>query len=57
MVKLSPSRGEKKKEREMRRNKRQSSRGAKRERKVIRGAKSKRGQEVQRQDGNEETKT
>jgi hypothetical protein len=42
MVKSTPSHGQKKKDREMRRNKRQSSRGAIRERKVIRGAKSKR---------------
>jgi len=57
MVKRNPSRGQKKKNREMRRNKRQSRRGSIRERKAIRGAKINREQEVQRQDGNEEAKT
>jgi hypothetical protein len=51
MVKPSPSRGQKEKCREMRRNKKQNRRDAVRERKVIRDSKRSGVQEIQRQDG------
>ena len=51
MVKPSPSRGQKKKCREMRRNKKLNRRDAVKERKVIRDAKRSGEQEIQRQDG------